>query len=256
VLDNARQRDLAEVLRAVAAGPAGPAPGPLLEMAVAGGLEAGPGVIGCSITELDGSRYRTTAYAGEPSLVLDLVQYRAGRGPCLTALQEQRGFLADDPAVLAAAVPGWAQAAARLGVGSVLSLPLPGLPRPAGINFYGAAVASFAPPVVAARAALVGRLAGQLLGRPEGGAAAREGQDAAGEGEARPPAVTEAAERRRALVIRARAVTARTEAVSEAEAFARLARRSAAEQRSIEAVARDVLDNDRRLLEERTRDDQ
>jgi hypothetical protein len=244
VPDNTRQRDLASVLRAVATGAADQPPGQLLEMAVAAGLEAGADVMGCSVSEQDGSRYHTPVYAGEPSLVLDLVQYRAGRGPCLAALREQRGFLADDPEALGRAVPGWAQAAARLGVASVLSLPLPGLPRLAGINFYGAATASFAPSAVVARAALVGRLVGRLLSGPGGGAAAG------------PPAATADAERLRALLARARAVIARTEEVSGAEAFARLARRSAAEQRGIEAVARDVLEDDRRLLEERIRDEQ
>jgi hypothetical protein len=247
--DDDRQRDLAAVVRAVAGGPAGLVPDRLLRMAVAGGLEAAPGVVGCSITEQDGSRYRTTVYAGELALGLDLVQYQAGAGPCLSALRDQRSYLADDPAVLGRAVPGWVQAAARFGVGSVLSLPLPGQPRPAGINFYGAAEATFRPPVVAARAALVSRLAGLLLGGPEGGTAA-------GDGATGPAAVPPAAERQRALLVRARAVVARAEGLTEAEAFAWLAQQSLREQRGIAAVARDVLDDDLRRLDGGIRDEQ
>jgi hypothetical protein len=248
--DDARQRDLAAVVRAVAGGPADLVPDRLLRMAVAGGLEAAPGAVGCSITEQDGSRYRTTVYAGELALGLDLVQYQAGAGPCLSALRDQRSYLADDPAVLDRAVPGWAQAAARFGVGSVLSLPLPGQPRPAGINFYGAAEATFRPPVVAARAALVSRLAGRLLlGRPEGGTAA-------GDGATGPAAVSPAAERQRDLLVRARAVIARAEGLTEAEAFAWLAQQSRRDQRGIAAVAQDVLDDELRRLDGGIRDEQ
>lgn len=234
--DDDRQRDLAAVFRAVAGGPADVAPDQLLWMAVAGGLEAGPDVIGCSITEQDGGRYRTTAYAGEPSIALDLVQYRAGRGPCLATLGEQRSYLADDPAGLGRFVPGWAPAAARFGVASVLSLPLPGLLRGAGINFYGAAVASFAPPEVGARAALVGRLAGQLLRQMEGR------PDGSSDG-AMPDAAAPRVGQQRALLARARAVIARAEGISSAQAFAVLAQRSLLEQRSIGAIARDVVDD-------------
>jgi hypothetical protein len=246
--DGDRQRDLAAVFRTVAGGPADVAPDQLLWMAVAGGLEAGPDVVGCSITEQDGSRYRTTAYAGEPSMALDLVQYRAGRGPCLAALCEQRSYLADDPAGLSRFVPGWAPAAERLGVATVLSLPLPGLLRGAGINFYGAAVASFALPEVRARAALVGRLAGQLLRQ-------MEGRPAAGSTGAVPGAAGRGAEQQRALLARARAVISRAEGISSVQAFAWLAQRSLCEQRRIGAVARDALDDDRCLLDGRIHDE-
>jgi hypothetical protein len=235
--DPERQRDLAAVVRAVAGAPADLALGGLLSRAVAGGLEAGPDVVGCSITERDGSGFRTTVYSGAPSMALDLVQYQAGRGPCLSALLEQRSYLAD-AAELGALVPGWAQVATREGVASVLSLPLPGLRRPAGINFYGASAAGFRLPVVAARAALVGRLAGLLLQQQQGGTAA--GGDNLG-----PAAAGPAAERQRALLARAREAVSRAEGISGTEAFARLAQRSLREQRSIGAIARDIIDDQR-----------
>jgi hypothetical protein len=71
----------------VAADAASSEPGRLLSEAVAGGLLITEGVVGCSLTEIDAGRFRTPVYAGEAAIVLDLVQYAAGRGPCLTAIR-------------------------------------------------------------------------------------------------------------------------------------------------------------------------
>jgi hypothetical protein len=122
-----------------------------------------------------------------------------------------------------------ARAAAWHGVGSVLSVPLPGTRPPAGLNFYDAAPGVFRPAVVSARAGLVSRAVAAVLIRRT--SAARQ---AAREGAAELGAATEG----RALLARARAAIAD---VTDNEAFTRLAQRSGREGRSIVAVARDVL---------------
>ena len=148
---------LAEVLRSVAADAPSSDPGRLLSEAVAGGLLITEGVVGCSLTEIEAGRFRTPVYAGEAAIVLDLVQYAAGRGPCLTAIRHGQMYLTDDSAELTQSLPGWREQAARHGVGSVLSVPLPGTQPAAGLNFYGRVLGVFRPAVVSARARLVGR---------------------------------------------------------------------------------------------------
>ena len=217
---------LAEVLRSLAAGTPDSGTGRLLGKAVAGGLLIAEDVVGCSVTEIDAGRYRTPVYAGEAAIALDRVQYAAGRGPCLTAIQRGLTGITDDPADLGGSLPGWAEQADRHGVASVLSVPLPGAEPAAGINFYAADPAVFrTAPVVTARALLVGRAVTALLTR---GTAPAQGKN--------PAAASE-----RALLAAARAVISRTGDVSDTEAFTYLARRSGRERRSILAVARDVL---------------
>lgn len=231
---------LARVLRSVTEDTAGSDSGRLLSETVAGGLLIAEGVVGCSVTEIasgagiDADRYRTAVYAGEAAIALDRVQYAAGRGPCLTAIGDGQPYLTDDPAELSRSVPGWHEQAARHGVGSVLSVPLPGTRPPAGVNFYGAAPGVFQSAVVSARAQLVGRAVAAVLTRR-----ASLGQQAGAE--------LRAAAGSRALLARARAAIAATGDVTDAEAFTRLAQRSGREGRSILAVARDVLANSARL---------
>jgi hypothetical protein len=217
---------LAVVFRSLAADTAGSDPGQLLSEAVAGGLLIADDVVGCSISEIDAGGWCTSVYAGEAAIALDLVQYAAGRGPCLTAIRRGLMGIIDDPADLGGSLPGWAEQANKYGVASVLSVPLPGAEPAAGINFYAADPAVFrAAPVVAARALLVSRAVTVLLTR---GTAPAQG-------------TTPAAASGRALLAGARAAVARAGGVSDTEAFTCLARRSAREGRSILDVARDVL---------------
>jgi hypothetical protein len=248
---------LAEVLRAVAEGSTSSDRGRLLSEAVAGGLLITESVVGCSVTEIasvtetasvtevnsiagiEADRYRTPVYAGEAAIALDLVQYAAGRGPCLAAIRNGQVHLTDDLAELNRSLPGWREQAARHGVGSVLSVPLPGTWPSAGLNFYGAAPGVFRPAVVSARAMVVGRaVAGVLIRRTS------PPQQAAREGAA---AELRAATEARALLARARAAIAAAGDVTDNEAFTRLAQRSGREGRSILAVARDVLASSGRL---------
>lgn len=229
----ARSREaLAEVLRSLATGTVGSDPGRLLSEAVAGGLLVADFVVGCSITEIDADRCRTPVYAGEVALALDLVQYAAGRGPCLTAIRRGLMLITDDPADVGASFPGWVEQANRHGIASVLSVPLSGAEPAAGINFYAADLAAFRTPVAIARALLVSRAVAALLAR----------------GAVPAPATTAEAARKRALLAGARAAIARASGISDTEAFAYLAHRSAREQRSICDVARDALANPSRFV--------
>jgi hypothetical protein len=214
--------------------------GRLLSEAVAGGLLITEGVVGCSLTEIEAGRFRTPAYAGEGAVALDLVQYAAGRGPCLTAIRHGKLYLTEDFAELSRSLPGWREQTTRHGVGSVLSVPLPGTQPAAGLNFYGTALGVFRPAVVSARARLVGRAVTAVLSRSASLAQQAVPEDAASE--------LLAAAGVRALLARARAAIAGTGDITDIEAFTHLAQRSARERRSILAVARDVLASSDRLV--------
>lgn len=231
---------LAEVLRSVTSDAASSDSGRLLSEAVAGGLLITEGVVGCSVTEIDACRFRTPVYAGEAAIALDLVQYTAGRGPGLTAIRHGQLYLTDDSAELVRSLPGWHGQAARHGVGSVLSVPLPGTQPAAGLNFYGSALGVFRPAVVSARARLVGRAVTAVLTR-----SASLTQQAVPE-DATPELL--AAAGARALLAQARAAIAGTGDFTDIEAFTHLVHRSARERRSILAVARDVLASSDRLV--------
>jgi hypothetical protein len=143
-------------------------------------------------------------------------------------------YLTDDSAELTRSLPRWREQAARHGVGSVLSVPLPGTQPAAGLNFYGRALGVFRPAVVSACARLIGRAVTAVLTR-----SASLAQQAVPE---------DAAAGARALLARARAAIAGTGDFTDTEAFTHLAQRSAREGRSILALARDVLANSDRLV--------
>lgn len=81
-------------------------------------------VVECGITVVRRRRPAVAAVSGPRARALDELQNRFGDGPCLTALRLQQPLLVQD---LASddRWPGYAQAAAASGVGSVLAVPLP-----------------------------------------------------------------------------------------------------------------------------------
>jgi hypothetical protein len=216
------QSRLAAVFRAAAAGAGDTGQDSILAEAVAGGLAIADGMAGCSVTEEDGDRLSTRVFAGQAALQLDLVQYEADRGPCVSAARDREPHAVHEDSDLLRSLPGWPEKAARYGVRAVLSIPLTGLR--AGVNFYAADPAGFDAPVVTARAALLVRVIGLLF------------TDS-------PPPEQPAADHvaARAELARARSVIARREQIGDIEAFSWLARQSARERRSIHATARDVL---------------
>ena len=226
------QDRLAAVFRAQATGP-GQTSGGLLAEAVAGGLEAAEGMVACSLTAMTGEEFETLASTSPVALTLDLLQYQARSGPCVTAAAQQRRYLAAGPGDPYWTLPGWAEAADEYRVGAVLSVPLPGDRRRAGLNLYAADPAGLQAPVVIARAELIARLISTLLTGLAGplplpGPA--------------PGQVPGSVAARRAVLNRARDTLAWQEQITPGEAFARLARRSSTEARSIFDVARDVAD--------------
>jgi hypothetical protein len=227
---------LAAVFRAQAAGP-GQTGSALLAEAVAGGLEAAEGMVACSLTAMTGEEFETLASTSPAALALDLIQYRSRSGPCVTAAAQHRRYLAAGPDDPYWKLPGWAQVADEYRVGAVLSVPLPGDRRRAGLNLYAADPAGLQPPVVIARAELMARLISTLLTGlsgplPPPGPA--PGQVS--------PQLPGSVAARRSVLTQARDAMAWQEQITAEEAFARLARRSGTEARSIFDIARDVAD--------------
>jgi hypothetical protein len=230
------QDRLAAVFRAQAAGP-GQTSGGLLAEAVAGGLQAAEGMVACSLTVMTGEEFGTVTSTSPAALALDLLQYQARSGPCVTAASQHRRYLAAGPGDPYWALPGWAQAADEYRVGAVLSVPLPGDRRRAGLNLYAVGPAGLQAPAVIARAELIARLISTLLTGLAGplpplGPAPRQA----------PPQLPGSVAERRAVLNQARDMLAWQEQITAEEAFARLARRSGTEARSIFDIARDVAD--------------
>lgn len=139
----------------------------LLADAVALGRDVASQVVGCSMT-VGGTRGWTTPQASRPvAMSLDLAQYRAGTGPCveaaITGSVQQLDPIAADPRFDA-----FAEAAARHGVLSSLSVPLPGAPEPSALNLYANELGAFHSRRASQVADLLARLIATLLGSPDG----------------------------------------------------------------------------------------
>ncbi len=95
-----------------------------------------PGEPITSVTIVDDRRPATVAASGDLALQLDLVQYRLGSGPCLTAAASgHTAELVDTRR--AGEWPEFAAAAAATDCGSVLSFPLPAREKVRGaLNVY------------------------------------------------------------------------------------------------------------------------
>ena len=195
----------------------------VLGTAMALGLGVVPDTVGCSVTELTDSGFRTSVSANEMAVDLDHGQYAAGEGPCLAAADSGRPEQLD-AADHQSRYPDFAAAAARLGVRSSLSLPLVGLPRPAAFNLYASAAAAYRPDRARAVAGLLARCVAALL---HGGPVAVPA--------AAPDLAAALAQGR--LIGRAGQVLMARDRVGAPEAFARMALRSKAEMRSIVDVA-------------------
>jgi hypothetical protein len=199
----------------------------VLRTAVALGVGVAPAAVGCSLTEQVGAGFRTAATANELALALDLVQYDADEGPCLSAAVHGRVERLD-PIDPARDYPAFATAAGRHGVRSSLSLPLAAVPHPAALNFYAVAPGAFAATAAVREAELLARAVAAVL---RGGATPVRVSD----GELAD------ARSRRALLERACAVLAGAGDGDHQAAFALLARRSRDERRSVFDIAAEVV---------------
>jgi GAF domain-containing protein len=107
---------------------------------------ASASVAGCDsagVTIAEGAKAYTAAATDEFTLKIDHDQYQNDEGPCLEALSRGKVVAADDIGA-EARWPGFVQAAAEHGLGSVLSLPLTVRDETMGaLNLYSKSTASF-----------------------------------------------------------------------------------------------------------------
>jgi hypothetical protein len=202
-------------------------PRDVLRAAVTLGLDLGPTVLGCSLTELTEAGGRTPAFANRLSMTLDQAQYDAGAGPCLSAAftgaVQQVGSIAEVPEYRE-----FAATAGRHGVHSSLSIPLPRVRRPTALNFYASGPGGLATDRALATADLLARCVGALLPGP-------------GPEEPIPAAELAGARRRRERLEQARQLLMTSAGLGPQEAFDALVRRSRQERRSLFQVVEDLL---------------
>jgi GAF domain-containing protein len=86
--------------------------------------EAIPGTAGASVTLIRGDTAFTTAYDGQIALDADMLQYEAGRGPCIDAGLAGQVLMIPDM-TNEDRWPEFTERASQRGVGSSLSVPLP-----------------------------------------------------------------------------------------------------------------------------------
>jgi hypothetical protein len=204
----------------------------LLQQAVELGRDVAPDTVGCSVTTIEGDRYRTPVFSAGLALDLDRAQYEAGDGPCMKAAREQR-FEYFDATTDGERFPGFTEAAIERGVRSSISLPLPGPEHPAAINLYASSRYAFDAERPRAVASLLARCVSALLAPPERGRLGADDPVSAGR--------MEAAQARARLIGEAEAALMKRRSVGRAEALSLLIRRSRAETRSIFEVAREVV---------------
>lgn len=201
----------------------------VLQTAMTLGLGITSATVGCSVTEKTASGYRSPVVANDLSLTLDLAQYDAGAGPCLTAASEG-GVRRVDMASEGERYAHFAAVAEQHGVHSSLSLPLVGAQEPAALNFYAATSSAFDETRPRQVADLLARCVTVLLQRGP-------------VEQPVPVAELDAALARRGRIRQAQDTLAARFPLSREDAFAELVRRSRAEGRSIHDVAGDLCDS-------------
>lgn len=228
-----RHRQWAELLHAVSEPAAGRNSDALLQQAIELGLDTSPQAVGCSVTTIEGDRYRTPVYSGTLALDLDRAQYQAGDGPCMAAAREHRPHHFD-AATDVERFRGFADAALARGVHSSISLPLLGTDRPAAINLYASSRAAFEDERAQAVAGLLARCVSTLMPRPDHAVLSTDSTAT--------PDEIECAQARARLITRAEEVLMRDHQLNRQAAFNRLMGRSRAETRSIFHIAQETID--------------
>jgi GAF domain-containing protein len=97
--------------------------GTTVELVTTLAMEAIPGTGGAGLTLVDDRVTRSMAASNSMVEQADALQYRLGAGPCLTAWRDQVTVQVDD-VLDEQRWPQWCEAAATVGVRSVLSVPL------------------------------------------------------------------------------------------------------------------------------------
>jgi hypothetical protein len=194
-------------------------------------VRAIPGADGAGLTLLENDRPDTIVASAAFVREVDAIQYGLGEGPCIMAAAEGRtvisGSIGTDHAW-----PQFGPAVARLGVHSVISLPLLGIQRTVGaLNVYARAKNAFDD-----RA----RRLGEWYAVP----AAISVQNALALAQARRMAEQlQTALVNRAVIDQALGVLMSLSGCSAGEAFTRLRRRSQTENRKLSEIAQDILDD-------------
>jgi ANTAR domain len=178
----------------------------------------------CSITQVTSSGYRTPVWSDPIALELDRAQYEAGEGPCVAAAHDGQlhnvAVMADEQRY-----PVFTAAAVERGVRCSLSLPLSTRAVPGALNLYAQAPGAFDSGRARATAELLARCVGLLL---------------ADHPVPQHPGLAAALERR-AVIERAAAELVRQGMDDETEAYLRMTQLSRRENRSIFAVAADLV---------------
>jgi hypothetical protein len=186
--------------------------------------------VGCSVTETAPHGFRTPAASSDVAMALDLAQYRADDGPCVAACRDGRVHsivvMADE-----AAYTGFTAAALAHDVRSSLSLPLTGTSRPSALNLYAASTSAFESKHARSVAGLLSRCVAALLPEPHW-ADGLTGVIAGGR---------TAADTAHDYVTRATQVVQKQYGMDPARAYHHLTRLSRREQRSVIAIAGDIL---------------
>lgn len=210
----------------------------LLDAAVGLGLDAGLGVVACSITEKDDTGWRTPHWSAEVAVQLDRAQYSAAAGPCIDAADTGHSVRLTPIAQAPVSYATFAAAAADHAVLASMSLPVPGTTTPTALNFYAADVAAFD----GARPQQVGQLLARLCGRLLDGSATRT---SASPVHPSPPEIdAEGVRQDAALVENALHVVGRTRTMTRDQAHRWLMARSLEGNCSILTVARGVAGED------------
>lgn len=191
------------------------------------GMTVVGGMRGCSITEIGPDGGRTPLTVNELALSLDEAQYQVHSGPCVEAAVQRCAqrvdVMSQDPRFSA-----FTNVAVVRGVHSSLSLPLAGGALPTALNLYAATPGVFQSARTRAVADLLARCTSALLGDAGIGTATDN--------------TTTSAYAQGELVRRAQQVLAEQHGLTGAQAYSELVDCSRQLNRSIVAVATDVLE--------------
>jgi hypothetical protein len=195
-----------------------------LALAVSLGAAITADATACSVTQITSSGFRTPAWSDPVARDLDRAQYECGDGPCVAAARDGErhaiAVMADERRY-----PVFTSAAVEHGVRCSLSIPLSTGEVPGALNLYARATSAYDSERTRSTAELLARCVGLLLDdRPQ-----------------RPNPGLAAALERRALVQRAQAELVRQGMGNETDAYVRMIQLSRRENRSIFAVAADLV---------------
>jgi GAF domain/ANTAR domain len=195
-----------------------------LALAVSLGATITSDATACSVTQVNSSGFRTPAWSDRVALDLDEAQYACGDGPCVAAARDgQRhaiAVMADERRY-----PVFTSAAMEHGVRCSLSIPLSTREIPGALNLYARATSAYDSEPTRSTAELLARCVGLLLDdRP-----------------VRPNPGLAAALERRALIKRAQDELVRQGMSHETDAYVRMTQLSRRDNRSIFAVAADLV---------------